>query len=178
MPAAARRYAKALLSLAREAGQEEAIGAELSHIAGVLAEPSLARTLALPTLSPKTRSDIVESLIGAAAPQALVANFLRVLAANDRLNVMADIESSYHSLLEKLLGRVRVRVTSAAELSEDELQAIVDAFSHKTNKTVIPVVEHDPELLGGVTVEIEGQVYDASRKSQLQRIAQALAERL
>ena len=63
MPAAARRYAKALLSLAQEAGQEEAIGAELTHIAGVLAEPSLARTLALPTLSPKTRSDIVESLI-------------------------------------------------------------------------------------------------------------------
>ena len=48
MPAAARRYAKALLSLAQETGQEEAIGAELTHIAGVLAEPSLARALALP----------------------------------------------------------------------------------------------------------------------------------
>jgi F-type H+-transporting ATPase subunit delta len=178
MPAAARRYAKALLSLAQEAGQEEAIGAELTHIASVLAEPSLAQTLALPTLSPKTRSDIVESLIGAATPHALVANFLRVLAVNDRLSVVADIESAYQSLLEKLLGRVRARVKSASDLSEDELKTIVDAFSQKTKKTVIPIVELEHELLGGVTVEIEGQVYDASLKTQLRRVSQALAQRL
>lgn len=178
MPAAARRYAKALLSLAQEAGQEEAIGAELKYIASVLAEPSLAQTLALPTLSPTIRSDIVESLIRAVTPHALVANFLRVLAVNDRLSIMVDIESGYQTLLEKLLGRVRARVKSASELSEDELQAIVDAFSQKTNKTVIPILELEPELLGGVTVEIEGRVYDASLKTQLQRLGQSLAQRL
>ncbi len=178
MPAAARRYAKALLSLAQEVGQEEAIGTELKHIATVLAEPDLARTLALPTLPPKTRGEIVESLIRAAAPHPLVANFLRVLAVNDRLNVLADIESSYQRLLEKLLGRVRATVKSAFELSEDEVQSIVDAFSHKTGRTVIPILELEPELLGGVTVEIEGRVYDASLRTQLQRLGQSLAQRL
>ncbi len=177
MPAAARRYAKALLSLAQEAGQEEAIGAELKHISAILVEPSLAQIMALPTLSPKTRSDIVESLIRAAAPHALVANFLRVLAVNDRLNTVADIESGYQVLLEKLLGRVRVKVKSASELSRDEIQAIVDAFSQKIEKTVIPILEIEPELLGGVTVEIEGRVYDASLKTQLQRLNQSLAQR-
>lgn len=176
MPAVARRYAKALLSLAQEAGQEEALGAELKHIAAILAAPGLARTLALPTLPPKTRSDIVEGLIRAAAPHALVANFLRVLAANDRLNTIADIESGYQTLLENVLGRVRAKVKSASALSEDEVQAVVDAFGQKTEKTVIPILEIEPELLGGVTVEIEGRVYDASLKTQLRRLSQSLAQ--
>lgn len=178
MPAAARRYAKALLSLAQETGEEEAIGAELNQIAAVFAEPSLAKTLALPTLPLKARRAIVEQLITIAAPQAVVANFLRVLADNDRLSIFADIERAYQTLLEKLLGRVRATVTSASGLSEDELQSIVDAFSQKTHKTVIPTVEIDPELLGGVTVEIEGRVYDASVKTQLRRISQSLAQQL
>ena len=178
MPAAARRYAKALLSLAQETGEEEAIGAELNQIATVLAEPTIAKTLGLPTLPLKTRHDIVEQLISAAVPKAVVANFLRVLAENDRLNVFADIESGYQTLLEKLLGRVRATVKSASELPEDELKSLVDAFSKKTQKTVIPTVEVDPELLGGVTVEIEGRVYDASLKTQLRRMSESLAQQL
>jgi F-type H+-transporting ATPase subunit delta len=178
MPAAARRYAKALLSLAQETSEEEAIGAELNQIAAVLAEPSIAKILALPTLPLKARRDIVEQLITAAAPKAVVGNFLRVLAENDRLSVFADIENGYQTLLEKLFGRVRATVKSASELSEDELKSIVDAFSKKTQRTVIPMVEIDPELLGGVSVEIEGRVYDASLKTQLRRISESLAQQL
>ena len=178
MPAAARRYAKALLSLAQETGEEEAIGAELSQIAAVLAEPSIAKVLGLPTLPLTARRNIVEQLITAAVPKAVVGNFLRVLAENDRLSVFADIESGYQALLEKLLGQVRATVKSAAALSEDELKSIVDAFSKKTQKTVLPTIEIDPQLLGGVSVEIEGRVYDASLKTQLQRISKSLAEQL
>jgi F-type H+-transporting ATPase subunit delta len=178
MPAVARRYAKALLSLAQETDEEEAIGAELNQIGTVLADPSIAKVLALPTLPLTARRDIVEQLITAAAPKAVVGNFLRVLAENDRLSIFADIESGYQTLLEKLLGKVRAAVKSASTLSEDELKSIVDAFSKKTQKTVIPTIEIDPELLGGVSVEIEGRVYDASLKTQLQRISKSLAEQL
>ena len=103
---------------------------------------------------------------------------MRVLAENDRLSVFADIENGYQTLLEKLFGRVRATVKSASELSEDELKSIVDAFSKKTQRTVIPMVEIDPELLGGVSVEIEGRVYDASLKTQLRRISESLAQQL
>jgi F-type H+-transporting ATPase subunit delta len=41
--------------------------------------------------------------------------------------------------------------------------------------TVIPTIELDPALLGGVMVEIEGRVYDASLKTQLQRLGETLA---
>ena len=172
------RYAKALLSLAREQNLTESVGTELAKVAEVLADPTLTRTLALPNLSPKTRKDVAEQLIKNLTPSDLLGNFLRVLAENDRLKDFLAIERAYQNLLEKMLGRVRAKIRVTTQLSDDELKALVDVFSRLTQKTVIPTVELDPDLLGGVVVEIEGRVYDASLKTQLQRLGETLAQQL
>jgi F-type H+-transporting ATPase subunit delta len=172
------RYAKALLGLAQEQNLIEPVGAELAKVAEVLTAPTLAKTLSLPNLSPKIRKDIVDQLITAFSPSALLGNFLHVLAENDRLKNFLDIERAYQQLLEQHLGRVRARIRVAMPISDGELQSLVDAFSRLTQKTVVPTVEIDPELLGGVVVEIAGRVYDASLKTQLQRIGESLTQHL
>jgi len=60
----------------------------------------------------------------------------------------------------------------------EELNALIDTFSRLTHLTVVPTVELEPELLGGVVVEIEGQVYDSSLKTQLRRLSEVLAQQL
>lgn len=172
------RYAKALLGLAQEQQLAETIGAELAQTAEVLADPTLAKTLSLPNLSPKTRKEVVDQLVKALLPQPLLGNFLRVLAENDRLKDFSLIEKSYQRLLEQSLGRVRANIRVAAPLSEDELKALVDVFSMLTQKTVLPTVTVDTALLGGAVVEIEGRVYDASLKTQLQRLGESLVQHL
>jgi len=172
------RYAKALLSLAQEQQLAETIGAELARTAEVLADPALTKTLSLPNLSPRTRKEVVDQLVKALAPQPLLGNFLRVVAENDRLKDFPWIAKSYQRLLEQSLGRVRANIRTAAPLSDDELKALVDAFSTLTQKTVIPTVRVDSALLGGAVVEIEGRVYDASLKTQLQRLGESLVQRL
>jgi len=172
------RYAKALLGLAQEQHIAESIGVELTRVAEVLADATLAKTLSLPNLSPKTRKSVVDLLVESLSPHILLGNFLRVLAENDRLKDFSVIERAYQNLLEQTLGRVRAKIHTAAQLPEEELQALVDAFSQLTQKTVVPSVTIDPDLLGGVVVEIQGKVYDASLKTQLQRIGQALAQQI
>ncbi len=172
------RYAKALLGLAQEQQLAETIGTELAQAAEVLADPTLAKTLTLPHLAPRTRKEIVDQLTNALKPQSLLGNFLRVLAENDRLKDFPLIEKSYQRLLEQSLGRVRANIRVSAPLNNDELQALVDAFSTLTQKTVMPTVTVDPALLGGAVVEIEGRVYDASLKTQLQRLGKTLAQHL
>ena len=175
---AARRYAKALLDLGREQGMQETVGVELARVAEVLADPSLAQILTLPNLRLTTRRDIAEQLDTTLSLQPLTSNFLRVLAENGRLDIVPQIETAYQHLLERALGRVRAKVRSAAPLSEEELNALVEVFSRLTKLTVLPTIELDPELLGGVVVEIEGRVYDASLKTQLQRLGETLARQL
>jgi len=168
------RYAKALLSLAREQQLTESIGAELTKVAEVLTDPSLAKTLSLPNLSPKIRKEVADQLVKALSPSPLLGSFLRVLAENDRLKDFPAIERAYQRLLEQTLGRVRAKIRAALPLNDEELGSLVAAFSRLTQKTVMPSVEIDPELLGGVVVEISGKVYDASLKTQLQRIEESL----
>lgn len=172
------RYAKALLSLAQTQGVEEAVGTELTQVADLCADPTLARVLSLPTLPVKVRKDIVEQVATTLSLQPLLHSFLRVLAENDRLRMVAEIAQAYQRLLERSLGRTRAQIRSASPLTDEELTTLVDAFSHLTRKTVVPTVELDPELLGGVVVEIEGRVYDASLKTQLHRLGITLAEQL
>lgn len=172
------RYAKALLGLAQEQQAAETVGAALTQVAQILADPTLAKILSLPTVSPKIRKDIAEQLVQALAPNPLVGNFLRVLAENDRLKDFPTIEKSYRQLLERTLGRVRARIRVAAPLSDAELQSLVEAFGRLTQKTVVPTVEVDPALLGGAVVEIEGRVHDASLKTQLEKIGASLAQQL
>ncbi len=173
---AARRYAKALLELAQEQKTQEQIGQELSQIAAALAEPEVAQILTRQAPSAKGSKDLVKQLVTSVSLHPLLVNFLGVLAENDRVSALIDINETYHTLLEEALGRVRIQIRSAAQLSKKELQSVVEAFGKLTKKTVIPTVEVDPELLGGVVVTLGGQVYDASLKSQIRRMGEALAQ--
>src|SRR5262245_6774247 len=173
---AARRYAKALLDLAKGQKAEEQVGQELSQIASALSDPAISQVMTSQTLSAKARKDIVDQLVASLSPHPLIGNFLRVLAENDRLSMLPDVGDAYQNLLEEALGRTRAHIQSAAALSKKELQSIVDAFSRLTNKTVVPTVEVGPSLRGGVVVTIEGRVYDASLKSQLRRMGEALVQ--
>jgi F-type H+-transporting ATPase subunit delta len=175
---AAKRYAKALFDLAEGQGVAEEVSTELTQFASALADPALVEAFALPTLPLQVRRDIADHLATALSLQPLVGNFLRVLAENDRLRDLGDIAHAYQNLLERARGQVRAVVSAATPLSPEERQNLLDAFSRLTHKTVIPTEELDPALLGGVVVAIEGRVYDASLKTQLRRLGEALAQQL
>ena len=173
---AARRYAKALLSLAQEQGEGETIGTQLGQVAELFTDPELAKILTLPALPVKVRQDMVTQIVAQGSPHDTVGKFLHVLADNDRLRDVGAINVSYQRLLDKALGRVRAQVRSAADLAEEEKQIITNTFSQLTQKTVEPSFETDATLLGGIVVEVEGRVYDASLKTQLARLGDQLAQ--
>ena len=75
-----------------------------------------------------------------------------------------------------MLSRVRAHIRSAAELTTEQRARLTNTFSELTNKTVEPYFETDEEILGGVIVEIEGRVYDASLKTRLHRLGDQLSE--
>ncbi len=101
-----------------------------------------------------------------------------MLAENDRFADLADIERAYRALFDQARGRAHAAVRLAAPLAQEEMDMLIGVFRRLTGKTVIPAVALDPELLGGVVVEIEGRVYDASLKTQLHRLGEALARQL
>jgi F-type H+-transporting ATPase subunit delta len=175
---AARRYAKALFELAQAQKAEDTIEAELSQIISAIADPAIEKVLFLPTLPLKARKDIIEQIIASSKLHPTLSSFLRVLADNDRLTMLKDVHGAYQALLEAASGKVRAQIRTAEKLSAKDLRSLVDAFSRRTGKTVIPTVTVDPTLLSGIVVEIEGKVYDASLQAQLRRMGDVLAQQI
>ena len=131
---AARRYAKALLSLAQERGEGEVVGTQLGQVAELFTDPDLAKILALPALPVSVRQDVVAQIVAHGSPHEIVEKFLRVLADNDRLRDISAINNAYQRLLDKALGRVRARIRSAVDLAEEEKQTLTNTFSQLTQK--------------------------------------------
>lgn len=175
MSAVARRYAKALFALAKDAGALQPTADQLARVAQVADEPSVAPVLRNPLLSAGRRKELAEALARELALSDLLGRFVRLLADQQRLAQLPAIAAHFQRRLDEELGRVRVTIRSAAPLDAEQQHELLATFSNLTGKQVIPSVVIDAGLLGGVIVEAEGKVYDGSVHTQLNRLAQALA---
>lgn len=170
----ARRYGKALFELATEAREVESVGAGLAELAAAVAgleEGSLAPGL----LSDEQRQQLAKALVLRVGGDSLLGRFLGVLASNDRLEQLPAVRATYEKLEDAAAGRVRARIRSAFPLSEDQRGELRKKFEAVTGRTVLDSAEVDPSLLGGVTVEAEGKVYDGSVRTQLARLERRMA---
>jgi F-type H+-transporting ATPase subunit delta len=79
---------------------------------------------------------------------------------------------------DEVEGRVRIAVRSASELTAAELDSIAQRFADlaggRTGGTVLPELEVDPDLLGGIEVEVQGRVFDGSVRTRLRRLARSM----
>lgn len=166
---ASRRYATALVKLAVEGGQEEAILAELTAwntlFAGEGAE--LFRVLSSPVFGAEERRAVLGEVAGKAKTSDLLVRFMSLLIDRDRMVGFPDIVRHVTADLDARAGRIRVAVRSAAELDDGMKAELTAAFEKSTGKTVLLETEIDPDLLGGLVARIGSKVYDASLRTRL-----------
>jgi F-type H+-transporting ATPase subunit delta len=173
----AKRYARALLDLAREADALEPWGAELTRAAAAFSEPRLQPILLSPAIDGAVRRRTARAVADALALPTAVRNLIHVLAEGDRLAVLPDIARWYEQLLDDAVGRARVTIRSAVALAAPEKTALIELARRLTkSREVLATSEVDPELLGGVVLDVGGTVYDGSVRSQLARLGKEMAE--
>jgi len=174
LSAVARRYAKALFELGQQQGDFEAVGRELADVVKVFEEPLLRRFAEQSTLDRANRRTVVARLAERLGASQLIAKFLGVLAQNNRLADLKAIGVEYRRREDRALNRVRARIASARPLPDDSRRRIEGIFEAKTGKQVLAAAAVDPDLLGGVVVELQGRVFDGSLRTQLERLKRSL----
>ena len=171
----ARRYAKALFSLADEQGQVEQWSSGLEGLGRALASsPELRETLASPLFEKDQRRAVVGELAKALGLAETVRNFLLLLADRDRLAYLPAIVQNFRDLADARLGRIRARVTSAVPLTPEEAKRIAERLAQAEKAQVIVETAVDPALLGGVVAQVGSLVYDGSVRSQLEELRRAM----
>jgi F-type H+-transporting ATPase subunit delta len=100
---------------------------------------------------------------------------LSLLLERDRLAHLPGIVSCYRRLLNEAKGRVEAKVVSAAPLESALAERVRAQLRTLSGKDVVMTQEVDGSLLGGMTVELEGKVYDGSIRTQLDKMKQRIA---
>jgi F-type H+-transporting ATPase subunit delta len=172
-----KRYARALLELVRADDAAAAAGDELGQAAAAFSEPRLRPLVMSPIIDAAARLKIVKAVVAALGLSKAVGNFVALLAERDRLSILPDVARWYDALLDEELGRARAVIRSAAPLSPAERSALVELARRLTGcREVIATTSVDPELLGGVVLDVGGTVYDGSVQTQLVRLSKEMAE--
>jgi F-type H+-transporting ATPase subunit delta len=171
----ARRYTRALFQLARESGQEEAIGVQIEEFFTAYNGSNLQTVLTNPAFDVATRKRILIQVGNAQQLSVLAIHFLSLLLERDRLAHLPGIVSCFRRLLNEAKGRVEAKVVSASALEPGFAERVSEQLRAMSGMDVVLQQEVDPSLMGGMTVELEGKVYDGSIRSQLEKMKQRIA---
>jgi F-type H+-transporting ATPase subunit delta len=173
----ARRYARALLELAREDGSLAPTGDELGRVAAAFDDARLRAVVLNPAIDAGARRRIVAGVVEALGVSPWVGNLVRLLADRDRLKLLGHLAQAYDALVDAELGRSRVRVRSATPLGPGEKADVTDLAKRLVGAgDVLMTTEVDADLLGGVVLDVGGTVWDGSLRTQLARISKEMAE--
>jgi len=162
-----------LFDAAKDAGRLPQIHEELGDFAAAVADvPELRNVLRNPQVDPKTKADLLEELLGGA--DALVRNFLRLVAEKGRIADIEEIAREFERLVAKEERRLNVELTTAYELSDDEAKAILGQIEQASGRKVDATRKVDPHLIGGFVLQAGSMRVDASVRGRLNRLRQEL----
>lgn len=171
-----RRYARALLALARETSAIETTRTELGTAGTTFEQADLRGVVLNPGIAATNRRAVVEQVVRRLGLSAIVGNLIRLLADRDRLDVLPDVVGAYEALVDRELGRARVTIRSAAPLTGEQVSELQELARRLTgSEHVVVSTEVEPDLIGGVVLDAHGTVYDGSIKTQLARLAEAMS---
>lgn len=169
----ARPYAEAVFRLAQ--GEKDLAGwsARVQSLALIAADEQLARLIADPAVAAERVANLIIEVAGADLGDR-GANFVKVLADNDRLVLLPEISAQFETLKASAEGTLEATITSAQELTQAQIDDLVAGLKAKFNRAVNVQVTVDPELIGGAVIAVGDQVIDGSVKGRLQRMAFSL----
>jgi F-type H+-transporting ATPase subunit delta len=171
----AKRYARALLGLSGDHAQLEIWGAELERLARIVASPEIAVTFASPEVAPATKLEALAKIAEKLELSYPVRSFAAVVARHSRIEDLPAVAESYRRMLDDLMGRTQAVLTFAQAPADHELAPVLSGLEAIAHKKIIPTVNVDAALIGGVVAELEGKTYDGSLASRLAEAARRLA---
>ena len=163
----AKNYAETFLSLAQKAEDPRGWGKMLADVSAAMgSDATLRRFLESPKVSANQKKEILGKAFSDRAPRLFV-RYLQALVTNRRQMLIPQIATEYFALLDNVENRVHAQVTLAKAPSEDETKAIAASLGKTLGKTVVPHVNVDPSIIGGVVVKMGDTVMDGSVKRRL-----------
>lgn len=170
----ARPYAEALFSAVKNDSKGLPYWSELITTLGqTISQSDVQEAMGDPRLNNDQRTQILFDLAGQELP-AQAQNLLRLIVANGRENAIADIAAQFDQLRHQQEGTALAEITSAFELTDEQLNDLIKGLEHKFGLKLKAQVTVDPSLIGGVRVAVGDHVLDTSVQASLASLRDTL----
>jgi F-type H+-transporting ATPase subunit delta len=170
-------YAEALFEAARERDELEEVLSDLEEFVTALHESEELRLFfyggQIPERQKRRALDgLTEGM------KTSTTNFLKVLVDNGREEILEEVLARYEQLVKEHLGKVEVEVTTAVELSEEQLDRLKERLEGVLEgREVILEANVDQDLIGGAVFRFGGRLMDGSIRGRLESLREGMLER-
>jgi F-type H+-transporting ATPase subunit delta len=168
-----RVYANALFEAAQEEGRLEPVHDQLGQLVEAEREvPELRELLRNPQVDPRARRAALEDVL--ADSDELLRNFLLVLADKGRAAQLEEIANEFERLVGEHEGIIHAELTTAVELSDAEAEKLLQQIEQASGRKVEATRAVDPDLIGGIVLQVGSHRLDASVRGRLDRLRRQL----
>ncbi len=167
-------YAMALFMLTSEENCQEDVLESLETMVKAFNEnEGFAELLSSPAIALSERLNIIDKTFSGLYEYAV--SFLKLICENRLVTSFCDCVEEYKALLSDVKKVSYAKVTSAVELTEKEKEALTAKIQNMCKNTVNLEMVVDSTILGGMIVEVDGKVIDASIKRRLSDIKDVIS---
>ena len=169
----ARPYAVAAFELAREKNELAKWSDMLGFAAVVVADETMQDYIGNPAVEQETLTRLMLEVCGEQLNE-LGKNFIKVLVANKRLDVLPEIVVLYNELRADAEKTIEAEVISAFPLSDAQQSMLIEGLKKRLGREVNLISKVDENLLGGAIVRAGDLIIDGSVSGQLDKLATEL----
>jgi F-type H+-transporting ATPase subunit delta len=170
------RYAKALIDLAQEQNALEKVKDDMGLFLRTLkANPELNAVLSNPIVSHSKKVSILAEVFGNRVDRVTIM-FFNIMVNKGRGEVLYTTANEFINLYDIKNHITNARVVTAAPLSAENKQKMLDDVQQAIGGTVKLADKVDPSLIGGFVLTVGDRQVDTSIASSLKRMKKEFAQ--
>ena len=170
---AGRRYALAIMDIARADGDLDAWLEAGEALGALTAEPRYVDALQADGMTDEQFAVIVRRVMPSIGTKQL--SLFRLLRRKSRLSLGPSIASYLGELADEERGVLRAVVTTAVELDAERVAGVRQRIQSMTGRQQVELETRvDPPIMGGMVIRIGDQMLDGSTRARLQELRASL----
>ena len=167
-------YGSALFQAAKETDKIDVLSEEAAEVQKIFEmEPLFFKALTFPEISAEEKMSMVDNVFGSKISEEMI-NFLKVLIRNGRMMAFGRIIRMFEKLKSEEEGIEQGMVYSVEPLDEERIRILEEETSDLMGGVVKLKNEIDKSLIGGILIQLDGKIIDASLRKRLQDISSAI----